>query len=182
MSDQQTANIEPLSPEMSAYRAWLITAEQKSQEDFDKTVLSLSGGALGISFVFLKDVVGARPIVHPSLLLCAWITWGISAVCVLASFYLSHLALRTAIQQVDDGTIHQQATPGGKWATFTAWLNALGGILFLVGVVFITFFVGNNIGASNDGQAKNSTAAQTTIAPTGPETKPRPAPLPTPVK
>ena len=28
---------------MTDYRKWLIAAEQKSQEDFDKTVLSLSG-------------------------------------------------------------------------------------------------------------------------------------------
>lgn len=31
---------------MAEYRKSLVAAEQKSQEDFDKTVLSLSGGAL----------------------------------------------------------------------------------------------------------------------------------------
>lgn len=32
------------------YRKLLLTAEQQAQANFDKTVLSLSGGALGVSF------------------------------------------------------------------------------------------------------------------------------------
>ncbi len=34
--------------QLAEYRKWIFAAEQKSQEDFDKTVLSLSGGAVGI--------------------------------------------------------------------------------------------------------------------------------------
>ncbi|WP_417913843.1 hypothetical protein [Candidatus Electronema sp. JM] len=34
--------------QLAEYRKWIVAAEQKSQEDFDKTVLSLSGGALGV--------------------------------------------------------------------------------------------------------------------------------------
>jgi|GEM_PF-5129154 len=56
--------------------------------------------ALGISFVFLKDVMAARPLIYAGFLLGSWVTWGLSAVGVLASFYLSHLALRTAIYKL----------------------------------------------------------------------------------
>jgi hypothetical protein len=69
--------------DLSDYRKHLQTAEQKSQEDFDKTVLSLSGGALGISFIFLKDVIGPNPVVSPNLLFTAWVAWGSSTFCVL---------------------------------------------------------------------------------------------------
>lgn len=132
-------------PDLQEYRRWLVAAEQKSQEDFDKTVLSLSGGALGISFVFLKDVVGERALVHPFCLLAAWVCWGISVISVLLSFHLSHLALRAAIQQVDDGTIYSQP-PGGKYARMTAALNALGGAFFFAGVLLMTIFVAHNTG------------------------------------
>ena len=43
---------------LQEYRAHLVSAAQKAQEDFDKTLLALSGGALGVSFAFVKDIVG----------------------------------------------------------------------------------------------------------------------------
>ena len=129
---------------LAEYRKWLVAAEQKSQEDFDKTVLSLSGGALGISFVFLKDVIGPQPIVLSCFLLAAWLAWAFSTFAVLTSYYLSHLALRRAISQVDDGTIYKKP-PGGAYAYLTAILNATGAVLFLVGVCCITVFAGANL-------------------------------------
>ncbi len=75
-----------------AYRNHLVLAEQKSQDDFDKTVLSLSGGALGISFAFVKDMIGENPIVHPTWLWLSWVIWAFSSLAVLASFFMSHLA------------------------------------------------------------------------------------------
>lgn len=137
---------------LADYRQWLIAAEQKSQEDFDKTILSLSGGALGISLVFLKDVIAPHPILQPCLLLSAWLAWAFSTFSVLTSYYLSHLALRRAISQVDDGTIYKHP-PGGALALWTAILNAAGAVLFLVGVCFITAFAVSNLstkGATND--------------------------------
>ena len=35
---------------LQEYRATLLVAEQKAPGQFDKTVLTLSGGALGVSF------------------------------------------------------------------------------------------------------------------------------------
>jgi hypothetical protein len=132
------------SERLADYRKWLVTAEQKSQDDFDKTILSLSGGALGISFVFIKDIIGPHPIVHPGFLLAAWLTWAFSTFSVLTSYYLSHLALRRAISQVDNGSIYSQP-PGGKFARWTAILNAAGALLFLIGVCCITVFACYNL-------------------------------------
>lgn len=125
------------------YRKILVAAEQKSQEDFDKTVLALSGGALGISFTFLKDVIGAHPLAQPHLLFAAWVAWAFSTFAVLASYHLSHLALRKAIRQVDEGFIRKQRA-GGAFASWTARLNEVGAILFLVGVLCLTTFAGFN--------------------------------------
>ncbi len=169
------------SDRLSDYRKWLVSAEQKSQEDFDKTVLSLSGGALGISFVFLKDVIGPQPIVLSGFLLAAWLAWAFSTFSVLTSYYLSHLALRRAISQVDDGTIFKQP-PGGVFACLTAMLNATGAVLFLVGVCCITVFAGANLstkGATNDRKetAISSVAADhSAAASASTETKASPRP------
>ncbi|MDR6520587.1 hypothetical protein J2789_003273 [Variovorax paradoxus] len=125
------------------YRKSLVAAEQKAQEDFDKTVLALSGGALGISFAFLKDVIGSNPVAYPFFLFTAWVTWGFSTFSVLASYHLSHLALRKAIRQVDEGLIYKQRA-GAAFAIWTARLNETGAVLFLIGVLCITIFAGFN--------------------------------------
>jgi hypothetical protein len=92
----------------------------------------------------VKDIVGSKPVMHTSLLLFAWMAWGVSVACVLASFYSSQQALRQAISQVDKGQIYRQ-TAGGVHSQITTVLNAAGGVLFLVGIVLIVIFASQNL-------------------------------------
>ena len=133
-----------MDEDLRQYRNHLVTAEQKSQEDFDKTLITLSGGALGISFAFVKDVIGNSPMLSAYLLIWAWMSWTLSLACTLFSYYSSHWALRHAIKQVDAGTIYTQR-PGGWSGKVTVVLNIVGGILFIVGVGLIIFFVFRNV-------------------------------------
>lgn len=123
-----------------SYRDMLQKLEQESQNSYDKAVLTLSGGALGISFAFIKDVVGTKPITNQAYLLTAWILWGISILSILFSFYFSNLALRKAVDQLDKGD-----QPSNWYDTITAVLNVAGGVLFLLGVIFIVVFVSFNV-------------------------------------
>lgn len=41
------------------YRKWLVEADHKASQAYDKALLTLAGGALGISFAFLKDLVAS---------------------------------------------------------------------------------------------------------------------------
>jgi len=126
------------------YRDHLVAAEQKAQEDFDKTILSLSGGALGVSFAFTKEILGKPPFKHPQFLFLAWVCWGLSVFVVLASYFASHLALRKAIKQVDGG-LPKGERVGGIYDLITANLNAFGAILFSVGVLLIIVFAHSNV-------------------------------------
>jgi hypothetical protein len=129
---------------LSAYRQSLIAAEQSMQGEYDKGVLTLSGGALGISLVFLKDVVGTKPLVHSECLLAAWIVWGLSIAFVLSSYFTSTKALRRAVTDTDEKMIYITLAQSG-WATATKVLNALGGICFFVGIILIVTFVSFNL-------------------------------------
>ena len=129
---------------LSSYRQSLIAAEQSMQGEYDKGVLTLSGGALGISLVFLKDVVGTRPLVHSECLLASWIVWGLSIAFVLSSYFTSTKALRRAVTDTDERTIYITLAQSG-WATATKVLNALGGICFFVGIILIVTFVSFNL-------------------------------------
>lgn len=131
--------------DMKEYRNLLIATQQRSQDDYDKTVLALSGGALGITFAFVRDIIGSSPIQHPWLLFWAWITWAISITIALYSFFFSQLANRKAIKQLDEGRIHQEA-PGGFFDRITALFNILSGLFFLIGVVLTVLFVARNFG------------------------------------
>lgn len=42
----------------SEYRRMLLDLEQESIASFDRTVLYLSGGALGLSMTFLQNIIG----------------------------------------------------------------------------------------------------------------------------
>lgn len=134
----------PENDPLQRYREHCVSAGQKVQEDYDKAVLTLSGGALGVSFAFIKDVIGPGAITHPRLLLGAWIVWGMSVVITLASYWFSGRALRKAINQIDAGNIHGKV-PGGAYAGITESLNAVGGLLFVTGVILMVFFVSANV-------------------------------------
>lgn len=131
--------------ELAEYRKHLLLGEQKAQEDFDKTVLTLSGGALGVSFAFIGNVVRDKPLIDAALLFYAWWSWTLSVGFVLISYFLSIRALRIALRQAYAGSIYVQR-PGKGFAIATDVCNVLGGILFFVGVVLISAFVQRNLG------------------------------------
>jgi hypothetical protein len=163
------------------YRKQMQVAEQKSQEDFDKTVLSLSAGALGISFVFLKDVIGPNPVLLPHMLFAAWVCWGLSSFSVLASYFLSHMALRHTIRQIDNDTLHKEV-PSGPYRKPLVFLNGAGAVLFVVGIIAITAFANANLKTKGvpDGNSKTTTTTTTaTGAASTPASSPSAAPAAT---
>jgi hypothetical protein len=129
-----------------AYRQHLVLAEQKSQENYDKLVISLSCGGLGISFAFLdKFLKGKPPTPTLWLLAGAWACWAVSVSLVLVSYYLSRVALHKAIEQTDYGEI-RSVRPGGRASACLVVCNIGSGFLFLVGVILMTWFIGVNLG------------------------------------
>lgn len=128
------------------YRKTLIECEQKSQEQYDKAVIVLSGGALAVSIAFIKDVLGDAAPVHTEWLAVAWGAWGISLACILFSFWFSSVALRKTITQVDVRKPHEGiVSPGDKWTTVLKWLNFAGGALFVAGAVCLFVFAYHNL-------------------------------------
>ncbi|HEX3527217.1 MAG TPA: hypothetical protein VH988_09130 [Thermoanaerobaculia bacterium] len=120
-----------------------MLAEQKAQQDYDKAVISLSGGALAVSFAFIEKIVGKGPAHSPKLLFFAWVLWAASIASVMASYFLSRLALRKAIHQVDSQSIYLRR-PGGWGTLVTEILNVTSGCLFVMGVIVAAEFIYKN--------------------------------------
>ena len=150
LDPKSTTISEDIRKQLLAYRTELIGAEQKAQEEYDKTVFALSGGAFGISFAFADSFLTGAPI-QPGWLLSAWIAWGISITSVLFSFFFSNKALRKTVEQVDRAVSNNDLdsiygeTPGGRYTGITSFLNIVGGLLFLLGAILLVVFVYHNL-------------------------------------
>lgn len=130
--------------ELVEYRAEIVRLHGESQKSYDKTIVTLSAGALGLSLAFVHDYFADAPIQARTLLLAAWGAWGCSLAVILLSHLTSVWALKATISQVDSGMIFE-TSPGRGWSTVTTVLNILGGVLFLGGVVLLLLFVEQNL-------------------------------------
>lgn len=128
------------------YRELLQRLENESQQSYDKAVMTLSGGALAVSFAFVKDFVPLEGANSLLFLIAAWIAWGLSLAATLLSHFFSTYALRSMIKAEDSG--EREPSPG--WLdSVTGALNFISGALFVTGVLLLAFFVYFNIGISN---------------------------------
>ena len=117
----------------------MVDTRQKSQDAYDKTVLALSAGALGVTISFVKEIVGGHP-VSLRLLLVAWICWGISCATVLYSHFSSVAAHNEAIAALDE---NREPNIGSDKATKI--LNLVSGALFLLGLLLFCVFAYINL-------------------------------------
>jgi hypothetical protein len=123
----------------SDYRKHLVDTRQKSQDAYDKTVLALSAGALGVTISFVKEIVGGHPRVT-WLLFTAWACWGISCAAVLYSHFSSVAAHKEAIAALDE---NREPEIGSNKATKI--FNIVSGAVFLLGLLFFCVFAYINL-------------------------------------
>lgn len=129
---------------LDEYRKMLEGYAFQAANAYDKAIMSLSGGALGVSFAFVKNIV-TTPAPDTVIWLCyAWISLGISLASIIVSMLFSQKAIRIAIQQVDDGTIYSKK-PGGFCSLFTVFLAWFSGICFVAGVALLAYFAKINL-------------------------------------
>jgi hypothetical protein len=134
----------PTEEPMKAYRDSLLSLKEKMEAQYDKAVLTLSGGAIGISITFTKELIGKDHLNAPNWLVTAWLCWSASLAAILWSFYTSAKAMETAILQTDQHALYRERR-GGIFDWLTRYLNAIAGALFIFGLVSITVFVRLNL-------------------------------------
>ena len=127
------------------YRMLLIESKNSSQLSYDKTVLTLSGGAFGISFTFITDIIDlSKGTNWPVLLPLSWVLWALSLSFVLFSYYSSVRAHDYALRQINNGVSGSESM-GGRANRITRRLNEFAGIFFFIGTILISIFVYVNL-------------------------------------
>jgi hypothetical protein len=120
------------------YRDSLVKAYKDQSEAYDKTTISLSGGALAVSMTFIHNLVHSPSKDTFWLLGLAWGFFSLSILATLVSMLTSQWAIGKAISQVDEG--HSDERAGGWFGRFTVTLNVIAGAAFIAGVSFLVWF------------------------------------------
>ena len=133
------------------YYQTMLTAHKEACSDWDKSLLTLSSGALSLSIIFIKDIIHTdKSPLFPGILLTAWICLTLCIVCVIFSFisgrirtnkqidvFLEHVGIKTN----GDGNKDDKK----KNVCLTEILNWASGFSFIIGLVFLFIFSFTNL-------------------------------------
>ena len=124
-----------------AFLEQLNKAYFESSSQFDKQVLFIASGALGISLAFVKDIVKLDKSVYKSTLLMSWIFFGIVILISIISHYTSLKAMNSKIENIN--LIDDKES--NKFDNYTKWFNILMIVFLSLGLIFLNIFIGINM-------------------------------------
>lgn len=130
---------------LKKYRAEIISLQQKNQSGFDKTLLTLSGGSLGFTLTFMRDILKISQADYKIILIVSWIVWGLSLCALLAGYHYSVKAMKKTIKQIDEGIIYEVGIPGEPYSSIVRFCNNFGFILYILGVAGLILFISLNL-------------------------------------
>lgn len=129
------------------HRDLLVAACEHQSLLYDKSLLTVAGGALGLSITFIQNIAPDPVEGSRTYLALAWIALTVSIGATLFSIYASQWACHRAIDCLDE----EQCAEGSAvpmrnyWATATKSLNAVSAAAFLAGVGLLATFTFLNL-------------------------------------
>jgi len=115
-----------------------------SQEAFDKALLTLSAGALGVSLAFIKDVAPLSTAICLNFLFWSWGLLCGSIVLMLFSFIASHQAFEHQTKITHSEYFADEKRPR-FWAHVTRCATYLAGGCFVVALILTLVFAVQNV-------------------------------------
>ena len=116
------------------YRKQWIDVIQESSKQYDRTIILISSGAIGLSLTFINSIL-PKGIINPIFL---FISWGGFAGAILFNIF-SHITsiegYKANIDELDHGK-----TPNKCWSVLTNALNYLTLGSFFIGIMFLCIF------------------------------------------
>jgi hypothetical protein len=125
----------------------LVKKQISNSENFDRSVLTFSASALGLSLTFVKDFAPLAQANARWILVLSWFLFGAAIISTMISFLLSQEAIRLQIIAAERYYIHRDESAlneslASKW---TLRLNRFSGIAFVTGMVLTILFVVLNL-------------------------------------
>lgn len=128
-------------------RSELLERQRSNSESYDKAILTLSSGALGLSLTFIKDLLPAsRQPVWTNLLYWSWGLLTGAIIITVVSFLLSSAAINQALNQITEYYLNGNESAFTRtklsWAVDAS--NYISGGLFVAGILVTVLFVSIN--------------------------------------
>ncbi len=171
-SSMSTASFGPMSDKTYEIyredRQRLLDLTADLERTFDKWMLTLCGGALGLSLTFAANIVGPGKALSTWALVLAWATFALSLLFLLLAMRLSVSVSEKFVEVMD-----REAVDGGEkyfarvrakhakvpFARCARLFSNAALFIFILGLVFIGIFVDSNIGTLGDTDNGNQTSA-----------------------
>lgn len=116
-----------------------------STEQFDKNILFIASGSLGISFAFIKDIIpDLKKAICKEYLTSSWYIFAGVIFISLVSHFISMLGSNWAIKNhyLDDQTFNRKLN---WWNIPIRILNALTIVAIFIGALALIYFINQNI-------------------------------------
>ena len=129
-------------------RKLLIDAEREGSRSFDKAILTLAAGALGLSITFVDKIAPLPQAATLWLLVTSWISFGFSIIITLSSFITSQWACVRQREILDTQWLNStqgQKSIKNRWTRVTNALNVVSILSFVAGVIFLCLFAFVNL-------------------------------------
>lgn len=121
-------------------RKQLIDAERDTAQQFDKAILTLASGALGLSITFIKQIAPHPKSQSIYFLIAAWTFFSFSILSTLISFLTSQAACRRQREILDQDISEKEHENKNNATYWTNWLNYLSIAFFISGIIFLIVF------------------------------------------
>lgn len=128
-------------------RRQLEDAVRESSNLFDKAILTLSGGAFGLSLTFIRQIAPTVKQETIYMLIIAWTCFCISMLSTLISFLTSKSACRKQIEILENQYFGHEELPSkeNKLSQFTTFLNITSITCFILGTIWLTVYCIKNL-------------------------------------
>jgi hypothetical protein len=123
-------------------RRTYFDALREEARKFDTHILTLAGGALGLSLTFIRNLIpsGQEPRAK-ALIISAWSCFGLTLLIILVSFMTSQAACEKEIIDLEN----RKPISNNRWRIITKAFNILSIATFITGVVLFVIFAAVNL-------------------------------------
>ncbi len=119
--------------------------ELSASENLDKTIIFTSLPMLGISLVFLKDIVPENQIVYAWILVISWISFVVAILCVFFSYWTCIWAADKLDSKIRNYYLKGDIKPYSRYDQATRVLTYCSSGFYLVAIIFTLVFVFFNL-------------------------------------
>jgi len=129
-------------------RKILVESDQVSADQLDKNILTLAGGALGLSIVFLEKIAPDPLPASFKFLYCSWAALLFSLLTMLSSFLSSQYAHKRQVKILEAEMFPDESSQHditNCWSSATRMLNLASILSFGAGIVLLGVFSAQNV-------------------------------------